>query len=329
MKRRPWDGLAVGKGVGLGDAVPQGSDAERTAWQAMPRSRQEQVNGARQPGQGHRRVRAHANDGSVLVPLKFCAAARNVTPDATPVYPSKEGVQLNTSMGGYAEGSVRPNAREDAIERPWTWWWLMNSGGSGEQETVKRHSPQWWPYLPRPAMHGGVIDDHATLGHHLLQVAQAQRVRCVTAHAHQHDLQRVVQALEHLVQRRGHHLSFERTHSTFSLDRSAFAHSRRYCDRTRSAADLCWAWNATMPDSRSYRAWPHTKSAIATEPYERIPGSRITLTPDCARATFSLRRARTGHRSARPLARSAPTANRRTRAYTSRAAGATRHPARH
>ena len=38
-------------------------------------------------------------------------------------------------------------------------------------------------------MHGGVIDDHAALGHHFLNVAQAQRVSGMPAHAREHHLQ--------------------------------------------------------------------------------------------------------------------------------------------
>jgi len=51
-------------------------------------------------------------------------------------------------------------------------------------------------------MHRGVIDQHAALGHHLFQVAQAQRVGRVPANAHQHDLQREVQPLDDTAQRR-------------------------------------------------------------------------------------------------------------------------------
>ena len=44
-------------------------------------------------------------------------------------------------------------------------------------------------------MNPGVIDDDAALSHHLFNVAQAQRVGRVPAHADQHHLQRVVQPL--------------------------------------------------------------------------------------------------------------------------------------
>jgi hypothetical protein len=55
-------------------------------------------------------------------------------------------------------------------------------------------------------MHRGVIDHNAALGHHLLNMAQAQRVRRVPPHAHQHHLDRVVKPLEYLAQRLDHHL---------------------------------------------------------------------------------------------------------------------------
>ncbi len=46
-------------------------------------------------------------------------------------------------------------------------------------------------------MYGGVTDHHAALSHHLFQVAQAQAIGRVPANAHQHDLKRIVQPLEH------------------------------------------------------------------------------------------------------------------------------------
>ena len=49
-------------------------------------------------------------------------------------------------------------------------------------------------------MDGGVIDEHTSLGHHLFDVAQAQRVGCVPANAHQHHLQRIVHPLDYLAQ---------------------------------------------------------------------------------------------------------------------------------
>jgi hypothetical protein len=39
--------------------------------------------------------------------------------------------------------------------------------------------------LDRPSVNRGVIDQHPALGHHLLDVAQAQRVGRAPAHAHQ------------------------------------------------------------------------------------------------------------------------------------------------
>jgi len=43
-----------------------------------------------------------------------------------------------------------------------------------------------------------MIDREATLGHHLLQITQAQRIGHVPAHTQQDHVQRMVQALEHL-----------------------------------------------------------------------------------------------------------------------------------
>jgi hypothetical protein len=54
--------------------------------------------------------------------------------------------------------------------------------------------------LHRPAMDGRVINDNATFGHHLLNVPQAQRIGRVPAHAGKHHFQRVVHALDHLIQ---------------------------------------------------------------------------------------------------------------------------------
>jgi len=47
------------------------------------------------------------------------------------------------------------------------------------------------------AMNGGVVDQHAALYHHFLQITQAQRVSRIPTYAHQHHLQRKVQALQH------------------------------------------------------------------------------------------------------------------------------------
>jgi hypothetical protein len=43
-----------------------------------------------------------------------------------------------------------------------------------------------------------MIDRNSALGHHLFKMAQAQRIRHLPPHAHQHHVERVVQALEHL-----------------------------------------------------------------------------------------------------------------------------------
>lgn len=70
--------------------------------------------------------------------------------------------------------------------------------------------------LQRPAMHRGMVDDHPAFGHHLLDIAKAQRVGSPPAHALQHDLERVVQSLDYLAQSRRCKLNLERNHSTHS-----------------------------------------------------------------------------------------------------------------
>jgi hypothetical protein len=57
---------------------------------------------------------------------------------------------------------------------------------------------QYRQQLDGPAVHGRMIDRNAALGHHLFKMAQAQRIRHVPPHAEQDDVERVVQALEHL-----------------------------------------------------------------------------------------------------------------------------------
>jgi hypothetical protein len=46
-------------------------------------------------------------------------------------------------------------------------------------------------------MQGGMIDEDAALGHHLFDVAKAQGVGCVPAHAQQHHFERIVHAEKH------------------------------------------------------------------------------------------------------------------------------------
>ena len=52
-------------------------------------------------------------------------------------------------------------------------------------------------------MHGGVINENASLLHHLLHMSQAQRIGNVPAYACEHDFQRVVQPFEDLAQSTG------------------------------------------------------------------------------------------------------------------------------
>jgi len=63
-----------------------------------------------------------------------------------------------------------------------------------------KHGGQHRQHLDRPSMHCGVVHENTALLHHLLNVAQAQRVGHVPAYAGQHDLQRIVQPFEDLAQ---------------------------------------------------------------------------------------------------------------------------------
>jgi len=74
-------------------------------------------------------------------------------------------------------------------------------------------------------MHSGVVDLHATLGHHLLEISQAQRVGGVPTHAHQHHLQREVQPFDYAAQRRVRQLDVQGNHWTILANPP-------YCDRT-------------------------------------------------------------------------------------------------
>ena len=56
-------------------------------------------------------------------------------------------------------------------------------------------------------MNGGVINEHAALGHHLLDMAQAQRICHVPAYAGEHHINRVMHPLDYLAQRLDHRLS--------------------------------------------------------------------------------------------------------------------------
>jgi len=78
--------------------------------------------------------------------------------------------------------------------------------------STSKHLGQQLQYLHRPAMHGRVIDGHAALGHHLFEVAQTQGIGGVPAHAHQHDLQREVQPLDHLPKSGRFELDMHRYH---------------------------------------------------------------------------------------------------------------------
>jgi hypothetical protein len=62
------------------------------------------------------------------------------------------------------------------------------------------------------------IDQHSALGHHFLEVARAQRVGRVPAHAHQHGLQREAQPLDHPAQGRIHQLNMQWNHGSIVAD---------------------------------------------------------------------------------------------------------------
>ena len=54
----------------------------------------------------------------------------------------------------------------------------------------------------RPAIDRGMVDEHAAFLHHFLQVAMAQRIRCIPANAHQNDIDWKAHSFgrQHLVQ---------------------------------------------------------------------------------------------------------------------------------
>jgi len=64
-----------------------------------------------------------------------------------------------------------------------------------------------------------VVDAHPALGHHLLEVPQTQRVSRIPTHAHQHHLQRKVQALQHPAEGRIHQLDVQGNHEPILADR--------------------------------------------------------------------------------------------------------------
>lgn len=71
-----------------------------------------------------------------------------------------------------------------------------------------------------PSVDGGVINGHASLGHHRFDVTQAQRVGCVPAHANQHHLQRTRHPLDHHAHRLDHpHRSVVRLGSSYQRGR--------------------------------------------------------------------------------------------------------------
>ena len=80
---------------------------------------------------------------------------------------------------------------------------LLSTANSGERRQ----------HLGGPPVNGRVIDRHATFGHHLLQMPQAQRVGYVPAHANQDHFNWIMQPLKNAAQRFVHRFLF-RAHQT-------------------------------------------------------------------------------------------------------------------
>ena len=88
----------------------------------------------------------------------------------------------------------------------------------------------------RPAMHGRMVNRNPSLDHHLLEVAQTQRIRNIPAHAEKDYIKRIVQTLEHL------------------------RHS--------------WIQVLLHRSDRSFSGLQHSRSLIATKPRPAITGDR-------------------------------------------------------
>jgi hypothetical protein len=69
-----------------------------------------------------------------------------------------------------------------------------------------KHGGQHRHDLDCPAMYRRVVDDHAAFLHHLFEVAKAQRIRHIPAHAREHHFQRIAHPLDHRAQRCDHRL---------------------------------------------------------------------------------------------------------------------------
>jgi hypothetical protein len=101
---------------------------------------------------------------------------------------------------------------------------LVDSPGTANRQlAAAQHRRQYRQHLQRPAVNGCVVDQHATLGHHLFKVAQTQRVGGVPPHAHQHDFQREVQPLDDAAQGRIDQLNMKWDHA---LDDSRWSPAR-------------------------------------------------------------------------------------------------------
>src|SRR5450830_1865704 len=96
-------------------------------------------------------------------------------------------------------------------------------------------------------MHGGVVNENTPLLHHLLDMAQAQRVGNIPAHANQHHFQRVVEPLENFAQGAIDQTFTEIMHGS-DCPTSLLRHNLSHDNIATSNAD---AANATGSRSRS------------------------------------------------------------------------------
>jgi hypothetical protein len=92
-------------------------------------------------------------------------------------------------------------------------------------------------------MHRGVINEDTALLHHFLDMAKAQRVSHIPAHAGEHDFQQVVQPFEDLAQSAVNQL----------LRKSSMARIviYAYCDRTQEieVASPKWDYSTSTADA--------------------------------------------------------------------------------
>ena len=84
---------------------------------------------------------------------------------------------------------MRPTSRTRSVHTP-----APADRPLAASERFLQHRQQF----ERPAMHGRMVNRNSSLGHHLLEMAQTQRIRNVPAHAEKDYIKRIVQTLEHL-----------------------------------------------------------------------------------------------------------------------------------